>query len=76
MLIKKAYHKARFGIEDFTDPSLLKIRLPQEGAVVTENPKGGIAENFGRSESHQKLFGGITSVKKHSKGGSAKFHLV
>ena len=27
-------------------------------------------------ESHQKLLGGITSVKQHSKGGSAKFHLV
>ena len=27
-------------------------------------------------ESHQNLLGGITSVKEHSKGGSAKFHLV
>ena len=27
-------------------------------------------------ESHQKLLGGITSLKKHSKGGSAKSHLV
>ena len=53
------------------------------GSVVTENPKGGINENFGRiqsgdhsnllgkwrpggkgdRESHQKLLGGITSVK-------------
>ena len=30
----------------------------------------------GDPESHQKLPGGITSVKQHSKGGSAKFHLV
>ena len=30
----------------------------------------------GDPESHQKLLGGITSVKQHSKGGSAKFHLV
>ena len=30
----------------------------------------------GEPESHQKLPGGITSVKQHSKGGSAKFHLV
>ena len=27
-------------------------------------------------ESHQKLLGGITSLKKHSKRGSAKSHLV
>ena len=47
------------------------------GSVVTENPKGGITENFGRiqrgttqiclgggdRESHQMLLGGITSVK-------------
>ena len=30
----------------------------------------------GDRESHQKLLGRITSVKKHSKEGSAKFHLV
>ena len=65
-------------------------------SVVTENPRGGIAEKFGRirrgeplkftwkmkayeagdRESHQKLLGAITSLKKHSKEGSAKFHLV
>ena len=59
------------------------------GTVVTENPKGGISEKFGRSkrgatqiclenegmgggggnrESHQKLLGGITSVKVKFKG--------
>ena len=51
----------------------------QGGWVVTENPKGGVAENFGRiqrgtqicleniemgdREIHQKLLRGITSVK-------------
>ena len=30
----------------------------------------------GGRESHQTLLEGITSVKYHSKGGSAKFHLV
>ena len=70
-------------------------RTPLGFSVVTENPRGGIAENFGRirrgeplkfawkmkawwrdHESHQKLLGGITSLKKHSKGGSVKSHLV
>ena len=30
----------------------------------------------GDPESRQKLLGGITSVKQHSKGGLAKVHLV
>ena len=64
------------------------------GSFVTENPKEGITENFGRiqrgttqiclengdmgenRESHQMLLGGVTSMKLHSEGVSAKFHLV
>ena len=61
------------------------------GSVVTENPKGEIAENFGRIQmgdhSNLTLAGGrgdreshqirgITSVKLHLKGGLAKFHPV
>ena len=74
---------------------LIFARTPLGFSVVTENPRGGIAEIFGRirrgeplkfawkmkawwrdHESHQKLLGGITSLKKHSKRGSAKSHLV
>ena len=72
----------------------MNFRGAKGGSVVTENPKEGITENFGRiqrgdpsnllgklrhggdRESHQKLLGGITSVKLPSKGESAKFHLV
>ena len=64
-------------------------------SVVTENPKRGIAENFGRIQRRgalkftwkmktwedrqsekKKLLGEITAMKQHSKGTSAKFHLV
>ena len=58
----------------------------KEGSVVTENPKGGIAENFRRIHSgdHSNLFGklrhrgrgGSRKSSKVIKGGSAKFHLV
>ena len=41
--------------------------------IILENKDMGGGED---RESHQKLLGGITSVKKHSNGGSAKFHLV
>ena len=58
-----------------------------EGGGATENfgriQRGDHSNLFekwrrggGDPESHQKLPGGITSVKQHSKGGSAKFHLV
>ena len=64
------------------------------GSVVTENPKEGIIENFGRIQkgttqiclgnedmggplkSSNVIRGGITSVKYHLKGGSAKFYIV
>ena len=66
-------------------------------SVVTENPKRGIAEKFGRIQrwgggavkfawkmktwgdcqsEKKKLLGEITAMKQHSKGASAKFHLV
>ena len=41
--------------------------------IFLENKDMGGGED---RESHQKILGGITSVKKHSNGGSAKFHLV
>ena len=56
------------GAEDFRGITWF-LGEQKGGSVVTENPKGGITENFGKlrhggdRESHQKLLGGITSVK-------------
>ena len=53
------------------------------GSVVTENPKGGITENFGRIQrgDHSNLLGkwshgGITKVIKSYKGGSLQWSKI
>ena len=48
-----------------------RIQRGDHSNLFEKSRRGG-----GDPESHQKLLGGITSVKQHSKGGSAKFHLV
>ena len=51
-------------------------KLWKESEGDLSNLLGKWRHGRGHRESHQKLLWGITSVKLHSKGGSAKFHLV